>query len=165
MQDANYNSWDAVQTFDAYIHVAGASTGPRIVGEDKQGPQLETTAGYIASSGAQNTFLLRDNSGTISVSSIHVTEEDDADVITLPHCFAYTEDAELANVWGYVNGGVAAKTPQQTVYASSSRSMVRPHRRRRNNIDDTIAYVVRPSAETLNNKAANFATTFSSAEF
>jgi len=107
LQDANFNSWINQDTFDLYLASAGAGAAstPSIIGADGQGPRLLATT-YAATTDAEGTFLLQDNSGTLSISAAHATATTDSDVVFTNNNDAVylasgTDDAEVNRVWGY----------------------------------------------------------------
>jgi hypothetical protein len=145
LQDANFNSWTkaAVETYDRYDD--GGT--PRLIGVDKQAPQLFTVAATLATNDPNGSYLV-DSPGTLTVSSVHVTDDQDGDILytgsTTGAITSVTTDTELRYVYGYANGNNVAKSTdgnQRLVVKLSSNvnaTMIR----------DAIAYIYRPNVET-----------------
>jgi hypothetical protein len=111
LQDANFNSWTkaAVETFDRYDD--GGT--PRLVGVDRQAPQLFTVAATLATNDPNGSYLVA-SPGTLTVSSVHVTDDQDGDILytgsTTGAITGVTTDTELRYVYGYANGNNVAKS-------------------------------------------------------
>lgn len=145
LQDINFNSWAAVETYDEYDD----SGSPRILGADGQGPRLQTitvdddNGGTDISGIDADTGFLHRASG-LSVSSIHAALGDNTDtdtVYTASTTGAITNgatDTELAYVLGY---GVAGVATQNVVAADTVRVIIKlSETMAAANIGEAIAY-------------------------
>jgi hypothetical protein len=150
LRDNNFNSWNTVETFDAYDD----SGNPRLLGADGQGPRLHTEPVVVGNLGT--TYLLTARGGIylheangITISSIHVTDPTDADTVYTSTATAtgaiggVTTDSELGFVYGYaVTGGAAAIGNNVRLVVKTSTSGM--------NIADAMAYVYSPDETGAN---------------
>jgi hypothetical protein len=146
LRDNNFNSWDTVETFDAYDD----SGTPRILGADGQGPRLramaQTVGGIPAARTSGGTYLHL--SSGITIDSIHVTEESDTDTVYTVASTATgaitggttTADSELGFVYGYaVTGGAAAVGQNVRMVVKTSTTDM--------DVADAIAYIYDPEEQ------------------
>jgi hypothetical protein len=143
LMDDNFNSWDIVETYDEYIN----GLTPRAVGIDNQGPQL--AASTYGAMDADATFLLVDNSGTITIEAAHATSVTDTDTIYTSDGGAtitgVADDVEIRNVWGY--NATTATSGQST----ASRLVIKLNETMTAaSINDAIAYVYQASEGAVN---------------
>jgi hypothetical protein len=140
LQDNNFNSWTAVETYDQY----DGANGPRILGVDGQGPQLTAVTQLAAAaaadlSGRETDATYLHASTGIAVTSLHVTTVADDDIIYTPAATSTVPiasangDQELAQLYGYVNGAIAAKgTNTRLVIKTNAANL---------DISDAVAYI------------------------
>jgi len=154
LQDNNYNSWNAVEEYDRYLTdaVVGNAT-PRLIGTDGDGPLLQTQAVTPATVGnIGEAVLYADSSNSISITAVHVTDDQDGDSIYTPdttanYALSATADMPLGYVWGFDPDGTGTATAN--VPAANSALVVIKLNDDDININDAIAYVYRPVAEEL----------------
>jgi len=111
LRDANYNSWNAVDTYDRYDEVTAgaiASTTPRLVGSDNVGPKLSTEAVGPAA-GAPNVFLYAVSApatitaahGNRAGAGVALNDNDAVFTAAVGAGTANTDDRALYLEWGF----------------------------------------------------------------
>jgi hypothetical protein len=147
LEDNNFNSWANVETYDLYDGNDG--TGPRLVGIDKQGPQLQTVDITVGALDGNGAYLVA-SPGALTITSVHATDDEDTDVVYTGSTTGPTTagaagvDTELAYVYGYASGTQLVNTPDgnQRLVIKLSSNVTNAV------IEEAVAYVYRPGVET-----------------
>ena len=148
LQDTNFNSWRTVEKYDQYDGAAAAADStPRLIGIDLQAPQIFTADVDLTNNDPNGSFLVA-SAGSLTVSSVHVTDDSDTDIVytasTTGAITGVTTDTELGYVFGYASGTQTVNIPD-----GNQRLVIKLSE----NVDaaaivNAIAYVYRPNVET-----------------